>query len=160
MDITVKHPYPKGVEEVFQFFHDPGKVIAKLQAIGGSDVKITESSGDDVRFSITTERTIDADVPSMLKSVLNPQSTVTQKEIWEKLSDGSRKCQLAVDLSGVPVTISGSIHLQPEGDACAANVAIKVNCSIPFVGKKVAEFVGNDIKKSADQEYEHIKGQL
>jgi len=60
----------------------------------------------------------------------------------------------------VPVTVSGTQTLRPEGGGCTNEVQMKVSCGIPLIGGKLADFVGGDIKRFMDEEYEFTKNYL
>jgi hypothetical protein len=160
MEIKDLHQYDHAVESVFQFFHDPNAVKTKYETIGARNVEILDASEDGGVFTIKIQREVPADVPGVLQKFLGAWNKVVQTERWQTTADGGRTCDLDVDIAGVPVTVTGTMALQPRGEGCANDVRMKVTCGIPLVGKKLAEFVGGDTKKAMDSEYAYIKSHL
>ena len=48
----------------------------------------------------------------------------------------------------------------PDGDGCVNDIEMEVKCGIPLLGKKLAEFIAQDIEKILAAEYEFIKEQV
>ena len=59
-----------------------------------------------------------------------------------------------------PVTISGTLELEPTKSGCVNHVRMTVDCGIPFVGKTLAEFVAMDCKRLIADEFEYISERL
>jgi hypothetical protein len=157
MEVKDVHQYDHNVESVFRFFRDPELVKLKYDGIGSRNVEILDTSEDGDVFTIKIQREVPADVPGILQKFLGAWNKVVQTEHWQTAADGGRTCNLNVDIAGVPVTVTGTMALQPHGEGCVNDVRMKVTCGIPLVGKKLAEFVGGDTKKAMDSEYAYIK---
>lgn len=160
MEVNGLHQYNSATDEVFEFFHDPEKIKAKYEGIGSRNINVLEASEHADGFTVKIQREVPADVPGILQKFLGAWNKVVQTEQWQTTQDGGRSCNLQVDVIGVPVSVSGTMMLQPEASGCVNDVRIKVTCGIPLVGKKLAEFVGNDTKKAMDSEYAYIKSHL
>jgi hypothetical protein len=160
MEVKDIHHYDHDVNSVFRFFHDPATVKTKYETIGARNVEILDTSEDGSAFTIKIQREVPADVPGILQKFLGAWNKVIQTEHWQTTADGGRNCNLNVDIAGVPVTVTGTMALQSQGDGCVNDVRMKVTCGIPLVGKKLAEFVAGDTKKAMDSEYAYIKSHL
>lgn len=160
MKIHEDHEYSHGLEAVYALFTDPGEIEAKQQALGAREIVIEEceiyEDGADVRFV----RELPAEVPGILKKFLQPWNTVAQFEQWRSTGDGGYDADLDIDIANVPVTISGTLELQPTEDGCVNHVRITVDCTIPFVGKTLAEFVARDCARLVADEYAYITERL
>lgn len=160
MEVKGLHEYDHGVEKVFRFFQDPEMIKAKYEGVGARNIEILETSEEGNTFTIKIQREIPADVPGILQKFLGAWNKVVQIERWQTTADGGRNCELDVDIAGVPVTVTGTMALQADGDGCVNDVRMKVTSGIPLVGKKLAEFVAGDTKKAMDSEYGYIKSHL
>lgn len=159
MEVSDSHHYDHPVEAVFQFFSDPARIQAKFEGIGTRNIEVLECAARDNGHLTKTLREVPANVPSILKKFLGAWNTVVQTEEWRR--EGPQWiCDLTADIKGVPVDISGSMILRPEGKGCVNDVKIIVKCGIPLVGGKLADFVADDTGHAMDAEYEYIKSHL
>lgn len=160
MKIQQDHEYAHSVEAVYAMFTDTGEVEAKHEALGARDIRIEEceiyDDGADVRFV----RDLPAEVPGILKKFLQPWNTVTQFEQWRSTDDGGYDADLDIDIAGVPVSIKGSLYLEPVDGGCVNHVRVEVDCGIPLVGGTLAEFVAKDCERLVGNEYEYITERL
>ena len=60
------------------------------------------------------------------------------------------------DIANVPVTITGTLDLEPVDGGCVNHVRIDIDCGIPFVGSTLAEFVAKDCERLVADEYDYI----
>jgi hypothetical protein len=160
VEIKDLHPYDKDIDAVFKFFSDPKLVKAKFEGIGTRHVEVLETADSQGRGVTRTKREVPANVPGILKKFLGAWNKVEQTEKWQTSNDGVRTCDLEVNIVGVPVNVSGTMTLRPEGKGCVNDIRIKVTCGIPLVGGKLAEFIAGDTKKAMDAEYVYITNQL
>ena len=160
MKITRDHDYAHSTDTVYALFTDAKEIEAKQKSLDARNIRIEEcekyDDGADVRFV----RELPAEVPGILKKFLQPWNTVEQSERWRVCDDGVFEADLTIDITGVPVTISGTLQLEPVGDGCVNHVRMTVDSGIPFVGKTLAEFVAKDCKRIIRSEYEHISDRL
>lgn len=160
MKIREDHEYAHSVDTVLAMFTDAGEVEAKQEALGARNIRIEEceiyDDGADVRFI----RELPADVPGILKKFLQPWNTVEQSEQWRSIEGGGYDADLDIDVANVPVTVAGTLELEPVEDGCVNHVRIEIDCGIPLVGKTLAEFVGQDCKRLIADEYEYICDRL
>lgn len=134
-------------------------IKAKFEGVGTRNVEVLECSARDNGYFTKTVREVPANVPGLLKKFLGAWNTVIQTEEWRQ--DGPTWiCNLTVEIKGVPVDISGTMKLHPEGKGSVNDVMITISCGIPLVGGKLADFVADDTGHAMDSEYEYIKTHL
>lgn len=160
MKIRRDHEYAHGTLAVFALFTDADEIGAKQEALGARNLRVEECEKDDDGASVRFVRELPADVPGILSKFLQPWNTVEQSEEWRSCGDDVYEADLAIDIKGVPVTITGTLELRPVDDGCVNHVRITVDCGIPFVGKTLAEFVAKDCKRIVADEYEYISDRL
>ena len=67
---------------------------------------------------------------------------------------------MVVTFRGVPVSIKGTMVLSGDAKGCTNTVVLDVTSSIPLIGKKLAEFVGETAAAEGQKEYEFLKANL
>ncbi|MGI9225488.1 MAG: DUF2505 domain-containing protein [Woeseiaceae bacterium] len=160
MKIRQDHEYAHSTDAVFALFTDAEEIKAKQKSLGARDVRVeeydTDADGAVVRFVCE----LPADVPGILSKFLQPWNTVKQSQQWSRLDGGEYEADLAIDIATVPVTVSGTLELQPVEGGCINHVRVTVDCGIPFVGNTLAEFVAKDCERIITGEYAYIRARL
>ncbi len=156
MIVSASDSYEHNTERVYAAFTTPEFYESKFTGVGARNVQIVDVSNNDGTFVITTQRDVPADVPGLLKKFLGEWNTIKQTETWQSYGDGEFGSELTVEAAGVPVQISGTMLLRPEGEGSVNDIELEIKCSVPLVGKSLAEFVAADSRKSLGEEYEFI----
>jgi uncharacterized protein YndB with AHSA1/START domain len=159
MDIQAKHTYKQPIDTVFSAFGNPEAITQRLEAMGARNINLVTCELSETGLVVHQEREVPTDVPGVLKKVLGEWNHVVQKETWVKKDDGCH-CDILVKLEGVPVTIEGTLFLHPEGEGCVNEIDLKINCSIPLIGGKLAKFVGHNVIEGMQEEFEFITAHL
>jgi hypothetical protein len=163
MKFTVEHTYDHPTDAVFAVLTDYDAVKAKYEAIGQHDIELVRrDEGDDGSVTIVTKRTVPIDVPGFAKKVLSPSQTVTQTDAWDAPDDsGARTGHVSVESKGTPVKVSGKVQLSPDGAGACRNVSeIDIECKVPLIGGKIADFVSKDARAATDHEQTWIRERL
>ena len=160
MKIKRDHEYAHSTDILFASFTDAKEIKAKQKALGARSIRVEECEKDADGAVVRFVRELPAEVPGILKKFLQPWNTVEQSEEWQNCGDGVYEADVDIDIANVPVTISGTLRLEPVDEGCVNHVRLGVDCGIPFVGKTLAEFVAKDCKRLIAEEYEYISGQL
>ena len=160
MEVRDQHSYTQDVDTLFKHFCDTAKVQSKHEALGARNINLVQFDADETSLNVIIEREEPADVPKAMKKFLGDWNTVKQTESWTGTLGKGYKCDITIEVHGVPVTINGTMELVPEGSGCVNNVILDIKCGIPLVGKKLAEVVGSQSKKSMREEYKHILAEL
>ncbi len=160
MKIARDHDYAHSTDTVFALFTDAKEIKAKQKALDARNVRIQEcergADGAIVRFV----RELPAEVPGIVSKFLQPWNTVEQAEQWRRCDDGVFKADLTIDIANVPVTVSGTLELEPVDGGCVNHVRMAIDSRVPFVGKTLTEFVAKDCKRLMAEEYEYISDRL
>jgi hypothetical protein len=156
MKIRQDHEYAYELEAVYAFFIDEEEIEAKHAALGARNISIEECELYEDGADISFVRELPAEVPGVLARFLQPWNTVQQSEQWRSSDNGGYDAELDIDIAGVPVTITGTLELEPVEGGCVNHVRIDIDCGIPFVGKTLAEFVAKDCERLVAEEYDYI----
>ena len=160
MKIRRDHEYAHSTDAVFALFTDTEEIEAKQMALGARNIRLEECETDADGAIVRFVRELPAEVPGILSKFIQPWNTVEQSEQWRCLDGGEYAANLTIDIANVPVTVSGTLGLEPVEGGCINHVRMKIDCGIPFIGKTLAEFVASDCKRLIADEYEYIRDRL
>ncbi len=160
MEVRDQHSYTQNVDTVFKHFCDSEKVQSKHEALGAKNINLAQFDASEASLNVIIEREVPADVPKAMKKFLGDWNLVKQTEAWTGTPGEGYNCKIEIDIHGVPVTIKGTMELSPEGEGCVNSVFLDIKCGIPLVGKKLADLVGSQSKKSMREEYQQILAEL
>lgn len=147
------------VATVYANFTDAGEIEAKQKALGARKIRVTQCDTTAEGATVQFDRELPATVPDVLQRFIQPWNSVAQSEDWRKTQDGYA-ADLTIDVSGVPVDISGTLRLKPKKGGCVNEVRLEFRCGVPFVGKTLADFVAADCERLITEEYDYITDRL
>ena len=163
MEFTATHTYEHPAEAVFAALTDVDAVRAKYEAIGQRDVNlVSRDVGADGSVTLVTTRVVPLDVPGFAKRFLSPSQTVTQTDDWGAPDpDGTRGGTFRVEAKGTPVSVGGTLCLASTGPTSCTNVSVvTIECKVPLVGGKIADFVAKDTRAAVDHEQTWLREHL
>lgn len=160
MKINAQHHYDCSVDELYALFTSEKYYAKKYAACGARNIEMVRVEQTDEGFAVESRRDVPADVPGVLKSFLGDWNTIRQTENWDGDPGEEYYNDFEISAEGVPVQMVGTMNLMPHDDGCVNDVEIEITCSIPLVGKKLAQFVADDAKKTLAAEYEFTKSQV
>ena len=156
MKFSVAQDYKHSADSVFAVLTDVDLIRAKYEALGQSGIELlSRDEADDGSLTIVTRRIVRLDLPGFAKRVLSPRQTVTQTDAWSAPdAKGTRVCTFTVDAKGTPVKIAGTLRLARKGArACTDTTDVTIECKVPLIGGKLADFVAGDTRRAVDHEH-------
>ena len=160
MNIRRDHEYTHSTDTVFALFTDKEEINAKQEALGARNIRVEECERNDDSAVVRFIRELPAEVPGILSKFLQPWNTVEQSEQWRICGGGVFEADLTIDIANVPVTIAGTLRLEPVDSGCVNHVRLGVDSGVPFIGKTLADFVAKDCKRIIADEYVYISDTL
>lgn len=162
MRFEVRHEYTAGVEEVFAVLTEFALMREKYESLGQTGVELIDRTVTDGAVTVSTRRVVPLELPGFASKFLSPRQTVLQTDRWTAPdAHGVRTGTFEVQAKGAPVKVSGTMRLAPDGARrCVDEMAITVECKVPLIGGKLADFVGGDTRKAVDHEQTWIAGHL
>jgi hypothetical protein len=163
MEFTANHTYDHPAAAVFAALTDVDAVRAKYESIGQRDVQLVRrDEGDDGSVTLVTTRVVPLDVPGFARKFLSPAQTVTQTDDWAApQADGTREGTFKVEAKGTPVSVHGTLRLTPTGEGSCTNVSVvTIECRVPLVGGRIADFVSKDTRAAVDHEQTWLREHL
>jgi Protein of unknown function (DUF2505) len=159
--IRIEHHYDADVETVYALISDPAYIESKYVAIGGRDVAVDRSEGDDGGCEVVTKRTVSVELPGFAKKVLTPSQTTIQTEVWGPASAGGvRTCTYEVDVQGAPGRISGGHTLTPSGVGSDHVIDIDIKVSVPLIGGRLEKLAAETGRADIDSQFDHTDAAL
>ncbi len=160
MKIRQDHEYAYSTDAVYALFTDAEEIAAKQDALGARNIRVEECETDADSATVTFVRELPADVPDLLSKFLQPWNTVEQSEQWQSFDSGLYTADLTIDIANVPVTIKGTLKIEPVDDGCINHVRMSIDCGIPFVGGTLVNLIARDCERLIAEEYEYITERL
>lgn len=157
MNVTHKASYAQSVDELGATYLDADFIIAKNEACGSRNIDVEIEVLDDDKFLVTINREVPSEVPGALKAFVKPWNKITTTETWHGPDGGPYVANIDVTTHGVPMDMTSVITLTGDGEGCEAEIVTNISCSIPLVGKKLADFAGKAAIRDLDSEAAFLK---
>lgn len=155
MQLEVTHTYQRSAAAVFEVLTDFELVREKYEALGHTEMElVSREEHKDGGVTLVTRRVVPLELPGFAKKVLSPRQSVTQTDTWTGPdADGVRTGTFTVVGKGTPVQVRGKMRLTPTSARKSTNVIVAtVECKIPLIGGKIADFVAGDTRRAVDHE--------
>lgn len=153
-EFSVDHAYDVDAPTLFAVLTDASYLEAKFVATGFTEVEILAAGPTKVELTRTTEPPL----PGFVKKVLGGKQKIHETQDW---TAGDRpEATFRGDAAGTPVTISGTVTVDPDGATSVLRIRGRVEVSVPFVGGKIADFVAGEATKSLEREYDFTRSWL
>lgn len=142
--------YAAEVDAIWRMLCDRAAWEAKYAAVGASDVRWLTFEVTAEAATITSERTVPADIPAAARSVVGDSARVTQTEQWRRTADGLQ-AELDVSTRGAPGGTTGTMRVTPDPDVpgysrWAVNLTIAV--PVPLLGGKLERVMEAELDRN------------
>jgi len=155
MKVHVKQSLKTDVASALKLCTDQKNQEAVYAKLPGTDVRIKrEGKAPNVRLKIS--RTMPANPPAAIKRLVPATNQVSHTETWRADGDG-HVADIAVEIRGVPVKITGTKALRPAKGGCSVEWTFDVTSGLPLVGGVIASFAGAELEKNLADEYKVLK---
>ena len=155
MKLTNTHIYKQNIDAIYESCINKDFIKTKMAALGARNIEVSiQKKGDSVTVEIIREMPID--VPNVFKSFINTWSKMTQTEVWKGATGGPYYCNITIKVHSAPLDIQGQMKLMTHESGTAVASITEVNCTIPFIGKALTNFIGETSKKAIEKEFEYI----
>lgn len=88
-------------------------------------------------------------LPSYAEKFVGDRIAISQRETWR----GPTGADVEVTVPGKPVRMTGTIVLEADGDSTVETVAGDITVSVPLIGGRIEELVGNVFRLALEAEY-------
>jgi hypothetical protein len=155
MDLSLATSYDASPEEVFAMITDitfQEQVFQRLRA-QSYDV-VVGGDGDDlaVRFHWRTQL---SDVPVVARRFVGNTLELEQSKRWHRPDiDGARLAEVGGAVTGVPVKLTGTTRIVPEGRGTTQAFDLHVTASVPVVGTRLEQLVADAVRVRLEKKFE------
>ena len=152
MDLRTHMRFDADPATVFAMLTDEVYIGRKVRAANAirHEASVTRN-GDHVTIHVL--RVMPPDVPDFLRRFVGETIDLQQTDVWGPAApDGSRTGTISLDMAGAPVTMRGTLQLEPDGIASVVSAEGKIKASVPFVGGKIEQAVHGGLVEAAKRE--------
>ncbi|QIK84150.1 DUF2505 domain-containing protein [Sanguibacter sp. HDW7] len=138
MHVTIDVPVPLPAAAYATLLRDAVFVRFRTSVPGASvdDVVVTPTGGES--FTVTVRRSVSAEqIPPQVRSFVGSELEIRQVEAWDGERDGSWHGTVALEITGTPVRLTGTVALVPSGEGALLTYDGEVRASIPLFGSAV-----------------------
>jgi len=160
MKFTITHAYDTDTETLFKVVSDPTYLVKKFEATGAKNIQILECGPDGSGFVIRSQMDIPAKPPELLKKFIKAMNTVVAEDTWKSFDKELKTGVFEIDIKGMPITMTGFLHLRPTKKGCEYIIESEARCSIPIVGGKILSIVERDTRDNQKVDYEFTRNYL
>ena len=160
MEVRMKHAYKQPIDALFKSFGNKSVLEKKFESLGARNVSVEKCKLTKTALETKFSREVPTKVPGLLNKFLGEWNLITQEEHWVGVVGKQYQCELTVAFKGVPVFIRGTMVLKVDGKGCTNTVVLDVTSSVPLIGRKLAEFIGETAAAEGQKEYEYLKAAL
>ena len=152
-------PYPASPDGLMAMMQDPEYVNAKYTALQDRSFEVLQLDKTAGGHVLKVDRIVDANLPDFAKKVLGDTNRLVQTEVWTK-SGAGYKAEVDVQSPGKPITIKGTMNIQPHGENTSKwTVDFEIKGTLPLMGK-IEQIVANETQDNLGKEYTFNKGWL
>jgi hypothetical protein len=147
--------FPASPHEVFEMLAEPRFQEAKCGATAALEHAVSvELSGD--RTIIKTERVLPTrGFPDFAKSMVGETLKVAETQDWgPALADGSREGSIKLHIHGAPITLAGTLRLQPGGAGTVQYISADLKAHVPLLGGKIEKAAAPPIEAAIEIEHQ------
>ncbi|TCC30944.1 DUF2505 domain-containing protein [Kribbella speibonae] len=155
MDLSLATSYDASPEEVFAMITDvtfQEQVFQRLQA-QSYDVVVGDD-GDDLAVQLHWQTQV-SDVPVVARRFVGNTLELEQSKVWHRPdADGARLAEVRGALTGVPVKLTGTTRIVPEGRGTTQAFDLHVIASVPVVGTRLELLVAEAVRVRLEKKFE------
>jgi hypothetical protein len=149
---TVEFPAPP--HEVFEMLAEPRFQEAKCGATAALEHAVSvELSGD--RTVIKTERVLPTrGLPDFAKSMVGDTLKIGETQDWgPAAADGSREGRIHLEVHGTPLSLKGTVRLDPGGAGTVQHIVGDLKAHVPLIGGKIEKAAAPPIEAAIEIEH-------
>ena len=139
--------YEGSVEQVHRAFGDERYWRARLADSGADEAILdTLTVGTDGGIDVVTTQVLRSDrLPGLVSQFHPGDLSIRREETWQPIRDGRATGKVAGSIPGAPVSLTGTMTLEPSGAGTRLSVRTTVEVRVPLVGGKIENFIGSQL---------------
>ena len=158
MKFNLSQDFPVSLDVLWPVYGNSDYLVAKYTALGAHTIRIIESLTDEKAIAVVLERSIAPDlrnVPDWARKLVARDYVMHHENRCQRRSPQEAVVSLRIKPLGSPVDISARGTLAETGRShTRLELEFEVQCSIPIVGKKVAEIFAAKIREALREDHD------
>lgn len=139
---------------VFAAQADPEYVVWKHEHMAAFDVS-AQMHEDGEHVTVSSSRKLPAEIPSAARRFVGDSITIEEVHTWAHPEvDGTRHGRVTASFGGAPMSVDGTLTLRAQGSGSVLDVVIHSKSSVPLVGGKLEQVVGDQFMRALRKEQE------
>ena len=153
--MTTREELAGTVEEVYALFTDAAFQEAKcLATTDDANHFSVDVSGGPTGERVRTERHLRTQgLPDVAKSFVGEHLTIIEVQDWSgPAGDGSRQSAVDMHVKGAPLTLKGTLRLEPAASGTVKVLDAELTAHVPFIGGRIEKAAAEPIKAAIEIE--------
>jgi len=153
--VTTREELAGTVEEVYALFTDVAFQEAKcLATTDDANHFSVDVSGGPAGERVRTERHLRSQgLPDVAKSFVGEHLTIIEVQDWSApAGDGSRQSAVDMHVKGAPLTLKGTLRLEPTASGTVKVLDAELKAHVPFIGGRIEKAAAEPIKAAIEIE--------
>jgi len=160
MKFTITLAYANDTDTVFSVLKDASFLIKKFESTGAKNISIPVCEEKNNTYVITRKLDLPANPPGFAKKFVKAMNTVTATDTWHSYDGGKKDGTFDISIKGLPVSITGTLCLNPTKQGCDYIVEFDAKVHIPLIGKKIEKLIESDTRANLEMDYQFTKAYL
>ena len=163
MRVTTREELAGTVEEVYRIFTDVAFQEAKcLATTDDANHFSVDVAGGPAGERVRTERHLKSHgLPDVARSFVGEHLTIVEVQDWSApAADGSRQSAVDMHVKGAPLTLKGTMRLEPSGSGTVKVLDAELKAHVPFIGGKIERAAAEPINAAIEIETELMRDWL
>ncbi len=151
MKFQARNTYAATPAEVHAMLADPAfrEQVCADQDVVQAEVSITPTAGGGMSVVVDQVQPTPG-IPSFATPIIGATTRAIQLEEWTD----SRSASLEIQAPGKPVTMSGSIALEPAGSGTVEVIDLEIRVKVPLIGGRLEKLMASLVERSIRAENE------
>lgn len=161
MRLSVEQTIPVRPDELMELVSDEDFVVFRASVESASVESSVVDRAADGALTITLRRTMPAtQIPAQVRAFVGSRLEVRHVEVWEPPQPGRWFGTVAVEITGTPVRMSGTVSLAEADGGCVVTYDGTVTAAVPLFGSAVEEAAAATLRTVLDAESERVRAWL
>lgn len=153
MHVSIDVPVPLSAAAYATLMREPTFVRFRAAVPGArvEDVVVTPTEGE--AFSVTIRRSVSAaQIPPQVRSLVGSELEIRQVEAWEGAREGAWHGTVALEITGTPVRLTGTVVLRDSAEGAVLTYDGTVRAAIPLFGASVEKSAAAAMRTTLEAE--------
>jgi hypothetical protein len=143
---SFQYEYGKDADAVAALLRNPEFLRWRAEANGDTDIDV-KVEPDPAGMRVTVARTREVNLPTFARKMFGSVNRVTDETLW-KQENGRWVGEYAINITGIPGEVKGSISLVPSATGCRFESAFEVTSKVPLFASKLESFMADRVEET------------